>query len=109
MSEKEGKVLKIYDGSRPRDEDLYDLTWVNQVAWTLAVVFAGIVVWLAIALVNAENQRFALISGQCGDPVFKGSFDQKCLSVVHSRAHWWEHLWYGMTHVSPEAPKKPGR
>jgi hypothetical protein len=31
MSDKEGKVLKIYDGSRPRDEDLYDLTWVNQV------------------------------------------------------------------------------
>jgi len=53
MSEKEGKVLKIYDGSRARDEDLYDLTWVNQVAWTLSVVFAGVIVWLCIALVHA--------------------------------------------------------
>jgi hypothetical protein len=106
MSEKEGKILKIYDKSIPREDDLYDLTWVNQVAWTLAVVFAGIIIWLAIALVNAENQRFALMSGKCADPVFKGSFDQKCLSVVQSRDHWWEHLWYGMTHVAPEAPKR---
>jgi hypothetical protein len=106
MSEKEGKILKIYDGSIPREEDLYDLTWVNQVAWTLAAVFAGIIVWLAIALVNAENQRFALMSGKCGDPVFKGSFDQKCLALVRSRDHWWEHLWYGVTHVKPEASKR---
>jgi len=106
MSDKEGKVLKIYDGSRPRDEDLYELTWVNQVAWTLAVVFGGIVLWLAIALINAENQRFALISGKCADPVFKGSFDQKCLVMVHSRDHWWQHLWYAVTHVAPESPKK---
>jgi hypothetical protein len=106
MSEKEGKVLKIYDGSRPRDEDLYDLTWVNQVAWTLAVVFAGIAIWLGIALVNAENQRNALITGQCADPVFKGAFDHKCLALVRSRAHWWEHLGYAVMHVSPEAPKK---
>jgi hypothetical protein len=106
MSEKEGKILKIYDGSIPREEDLYDLTWVNQVAWTLAVVFGGIIIWLAIALVNAENQRYALASGKCVDPVFKGSFDQKCLSLVQSRDHWWEHLWYGVTHVKPEAPKQ---
>ena len=106
MSEKEGKVLKIYDGSRARDEDLYDLTWVNQIAWALAVVLAGIVFWLAIALVHAENQRYALISGQCADPVFKGSFDQKCLGVVRSRDHWWEHLWYGVTHVTSTPPKQ---
>jgi hypothetical protein len=37
--------------------------------------------------------------------VFKGSFDQKCLSLVRSRDHWWEHLWYGVTHVKPEMPK----
>lgn len=106
MSEKEGKILKIYDGSIPREEDLYDLTWVNQVAWTLAVVFGGIIIWLAIALVNAENQRYAMASGKCADPVFKGAFDQKCLSLVNARDHWWEHLWYGVTHLKPEAPKQ---
>lgn len=106
MSDKEGKVLKIYDGSRARDEDLYDLTWVNQVAWTLSVVFAGVIVWLCIALVHAENERFALISGKCADPVFKNTFDRKCLALVHSRDHWWEHLWYGVTHVTSSPPKQ---
>lgn len=106
MSEKEGKILKIYDGSRAREEDLYDLTWVNQLAFTLAVVFAGVAIWLGIALVNAENQRNALITGQCADPVFKGAYDYKCLSVVHSREHWWQHLGYAVMHVSPELPKK---
>ena len=105
MSEKEGKILEIYEGSRAREEELYDLTWVNQVAWTLSVLFAGIIIWLALALINAENQRNALVSGKCGDPVFRGSFDHKCLSLVRSRDHWWEHLWYGVTHVKPEAPK----
>lgn len=105
-SEKEGKILKIYDGSRAREEDLYDLTWVNQLAFTLAVVFAGVIVWLCIALVHAENQRYALASGKCGDPVFKGSFDQKCLTLVQSREHWWQHLTYAVTHVTPELPKK---
>jgi len=105
MSEKEGKILEIYEGSRAREEELYDLTWVNQIAWTLMVLFAGIIIWLAIALVNAENQRNALVSGKCADPVFRGSFDHKCLSLVQSRDHWWEHLWYGMTHVKPEMPK----
>jgi hypothetical protein len=67
---------------------------------------AGIAIWLGIALVNAENQRNALITGQCADPVFKGAFDHKCLALVRSRAHWWEHLGYAVMHVSPETPKK---
>jgi hypothetical protein len=98
----EGKILKIYDGSLPRDDDLYDMTRVNQVACTLAVLMAGLVVWLAIALVNAENQRNALLTKQCQDPVFKGETDMACLQVVSSRPHWWQHLWYGMTHLRME-------
>jgi hypothetical protein len=103
MSEKE--VLKIYDGSRPRDEDLFETSYVNQVAWTLAVLFAGIAIWLSIALVNAENQRYALMTNKCPDPVFKTGIDQQCLATVHSRDHWWEHWWYAVTHVTPGAPK----
>lgn len=97
----EGKILKIYDGSRPVEEDLFETTRVNQVAWTLAVLMAGLVLWLAIALINAENQRYALITKQCEDPVFKGDVNPACLQVVSSRPHWWEHLWYGMRHLSP--------
>lgn len=107
MSEEaEAKILKIYDGSLPVDEDLFETTRVNQVAWTLAVVMSGLVVWLSIALVNAENQRFALMSKQCQDPVFKGEVDQACLRVVSSREHWWQHLWYGVSHVRPEPEPK---
>ena len=38
---------------------------------------------------------------QCADPVFKGEVDVICMQVVSSRPHWWEHLWYGMTHLKP--------
>ena len=68
------------------------------------VLFAGLALWLAIALVNAENQRHALATHQCVDQVFKTEVDVACMQVVKSRPHWWEHLWYGMTHVRP-APK----
>jgi hypothetical protein len=107
MSDAEREIIKIYDGSRPLDEDLFETTYVNQVAWTLVVVFAFAIVWLAIALINAENQRYALMTNKCPDLVFKGEIDKQCLVHVHSRDHWWEHLWYGVTHVTP--PKPEGR
>ena len=98
----EREVLKMYDGSRPNEDDLFETSHVNHVAWSLAVFFAGVAVWLAIALVNAENQRYALMTNQCPDPLFKGGIDKACLVTVHSREHWWEHLWYGVTHVRAE-------
>jgi hypothetical protein len=106
MSDAEKKILKIYDGSMPVEEDLFERSWINQVAWTLVVVMAGIAVWLAIALVNAENQRNALMTKQCVDPVFKEEIDVACMQVVNSRPHWWDHLWYGMTHLQPAAKDK---
>ena len=102
MSEEaEKKILKIYDGSRPDVQDLFETSHINHVAWSLAVLLAGLALWLGIALVNAENQRHALITKQCADPVFKGDVDVICMQVVSSRAHWWQHLWYGMTHLHP--------
>ena len=109
MSNAEGKILKIYDKSKPDEEHLFDSSNWNHVAWTLVVVLAGLAFWLAIALVNAENQRNALVSKQCQDPIFKGEIDQQCLVTVQSREHWWQHLWYGMRHVKPEAPAPVGR
>jgi len=99
--EKEGKVLKMFDGSLPVEEDLFDTSHVNHYAWSLAVFMVGLAIWLAIALVNAENQRHALMTKKCADPVFKGDVDMRCMQVVRSRDHWWEHLWYGMTHLGP--------
>ena len=109
MSDTEGKILRIYDKSKPRDEDLYESSNVNHVAWSLVVLFGGLVIWLAIALVNAENQRYALITNKCQDPLFKGEVDKACLVTVHSREHWWQHLWYGFTHVNPDEPERPSR
>jgi hypothetical protein len=106
MNEVEEKLLKMYDGSKPVEEDLFETSNVNQLAWTLVVILAGVVLWLSIALINAENQRHALITNQCPDPVFKGAVDQRCLALVNSRDHWWEHLWHGMTHLRPANPDK---
>ncbi len=103
INEKESKIIKIYDGSKPVEEDLFETNMINQVAWTTVAVLLGLVVWLSIALVNAENQRHALQTNKCADPVFKGEVVQSCLAVVNSRDHWWEHLWYGLTHVRPDA------
>ena len=104
MSDAEREILKIYEGSRPTEEDLFETSNVNQLAWTLVVVFAFATIWLCIALVNAENQRYALMTNKCPDPLFKGEIDRQCLVLVHSREHWWQHLWYGVTHVKPPRP-----
>lgn len=97
----------MYDRSMPVDEDLFEISYVNHVAWALVVVLAGALIWMSIALINAENQRYALLNRQCQDPVFKGEIDKACLSLVNSRDHWWEHLWYGVTHLQAERPKLP--
>ena len=106
MSDVEQNLIKIYDGSKPRDEDLFETSHVNQVAWTLVVLLSGFAIWLCIALVNAENQRHALMTKKCADPLFKGELDQKCLVMVRSRDHWWNQVGYAMTHVRPAAPTK---
>ncbi|MES2151054.1 MAG: hypothetical protein V4508_14840 [Pseudomonadota bacterium] len=106
MSDVEKEVLKMFDGSKPNEQDLFETSNVNQLAWTLVVLFAGVIIWLTIALVNAENQRYALMTNKCADRIFKGEIDQRCLLLVRSRDHWWEHLWYGMSHVTPSIEKK---
>jgi len=106
MSDAEREILKIYEGSRPKEEDLFEISYFPHLAWSLAVLFAFVAIWLGIALVNAENQRNALMNNMCPDPVFKGGIDKTCLVTVQSRDHWWEHLWYGITHISPPDPGK---
>jgi len=104
----ERDILKIYEGSRPKEEELFETSRVNHVAWSLAAIFALVAVWLAIALVNAENQRHALATNKCPDMVFKSGVDKACLVTVNSRDHWWEHLWFGVMNVRP-APHNVGK
>ena len=93
MSEKEGKIIAMYDKSSPDLNDLFEVSTINHWAWSSLIVALGFVCWLAIALVTAENERYAMLTGKCQDPVFKGSIDKACLETVHSREHWWEHLY----------------
>jgi len=100
-NELEGGVMKIYSASEPDIETLYEYSYINQIAWTVLVLAIGTIVWLCIALSNAENQRNALMTKACADPVFKGEIDNKCLRLVHTRDHWWQHVGYALTNLSP--------
>lgn len=94
--------MRAYRESAPDEAGLVQHTWVNHLAWTLVVALSGLVFWLALAVVNAENQRNALANKACRDRVFKEEIDRTCLLTVHSREHWWQHLWYAMKHTSPQ-------
>ncbi|MET3132178.1 hypothetical protein AAKU55_002448 [Oxalobacteraceae bacterium GrIS 1.11] len=74
---------------------------MKQLPWTLLALTTGLIFWLGLAVVNAENQRNALITRVCADPVFKGEVDAKCLANIASRPHWWQHLSYAMSHLRP--------
>ena len=69
---------------------------MKQLPWALLVVALGLAVWLALALVGAENMRHALMNKAC--PPIHGQVDSHCLADVSSREHWWQHLGYAMTH-----------
>lgn len=103
MSDTEKDIMAIYRESTPVEEDLFERSYVNHVAWSLMLLLVGVMLWMGVALINAENQRFALAGKLCADPVFKGEVDKVCLSKVHSREHWWQHLGYAMLHVRPSA------
>jgi hypothetical protein len=96
MSEKEGKIIAMYDKSAPQNSDLFEVSTINHWAWSSLVLTLGFAIWLVIALVSAENQRYAMEIGKCQDPVFKGSIDKRCLGTVQSRDHWWEHLYFAL-------------
>lgn len=107
--EVEGGVMKMYKQSEPTIEDLYERSYINHIAWSIVVVALGLIVWLALALINAENQRNALVTKQCADTVFKGEIDKTCLENVQSREHWWQHLSYALGHLRPEKAGKADR
>jgi hypothetical protein len=54
-----------------------------------------IVVWLCLALVRVENQRYALAVGMCRDSA-SGVADWKCLRSVQTRTSWLWHLYYAL-------------
>ena len=99
MSSKQDKVLALFGESMQPGPPPFVPSGVNQLAWTLVVVAFGCIVWLTLALVNAENQRNALATNLCPDPLFKGAIDAQCMRTIASREHWWQHVGYAMTHL----------
>ncbi|NVE00053.1 hypothetical protein [Massilia sp. BJB1822] len=101
MDSKEEGIMKMYRESEPDETRLFERSSVNHAAWTLLALTLALCGWLMVALVNAENQRYALASGMCQDQVFKGGIDKVCLAKVRSRDHWWQHLGHAMTTFKP--------
>ncbi|HEY0585154.1 MAG TPA: hypothetical protein VGD52_03405 [Pseudoduganella sp.] len=102
MDQREEGVMRAFRESAPDEAGLVQRTWVNHLAWTLVVLLSGLVFWLVVAVVNAENQRHALANKQCRDQVFKEEIDRQCMLSVQSREHWWQHLYYAMKHTKPQ-------
>jgi hypothetical protein len=54
-----------------------------------------VVIWLAVALVRVENQRYALQIGMCRDAKISAA-DLRCLDAVQTRTGWWWHLYFAL-------------
>ena len=100
MKDKEEGIMAMYRESRPQEYvDEEDTT--NYFVWTLLSLALGLLVWLLIALSNAENQRNALATKVCQDQVFPAEIDRKCLSMVRTREHWWQHVYASLMNLKP--------
>ena len=73
---------------------------VNHIAWSLLLIVIGLIFWAGLALTNAENQRYAIMTKQCQDRLFPAELNNACLTYVQSRPHWWQHVLYGLGHVA---------
>jgi hypothetical protein len=98
MKEKEEGVMAMYRDSLPPDY-VEEADTTNYFGWTLLSMALGLVAWVLISRSNAENQRNALMTKACQDPVFAAEIDRKCLSMVRTRDHWWEHVYYALGHL----------
>ena len=58
------------------------------------VVLVLVIVWLSAALVEAENQRYALSLGMCIDE--RKVADYTCLKALETRTAWYWHIYYGL-------------
>jgi hypothetical protein len=97
MDDKEKAVMAMYHASNPGHFS-GEASRFNHLPWSLLALAVGLIVWLVIALSHAENQRNALATRACQDRVFPAEIDTRCLARVQTRAHWWQHVLYALTH-----------
>jgi hypothetical protein len=58
-----------------------------------SLVLVAIIVWLSVALVKVENQRYAMQVGMCKETI---GWDYSCLAKVETRTNWYWHLYYAL-------------
>lgn len=97
MNDKTKSVMSLYDATRP-GEYVGEASTTRHLPWSLLVIVVGLIFWLVVALINAENQRNAMMSKACRDRVFPAELDHGCLASIHTRAHWWQHVAYALAH-----------
>jgi hypothetical protein len=69
---------------------------MKKLPWTLLGIALVLVLWLALALLNAEGQREEMLARACAGPLAKGVAAPQCAVLGQ---HWWQHLAYALTHV----------
>ena len=67
------------------------------------VVMLGVVIWLAAALVETENERYALSLGMCVRPDLTVA-DYGCLRRTQTRTSWIWHVYYPLRRVATGSP-----
>lgn len=65
----------------------------SQLLWVIAVLIA-LLLWIGVALVRVENERYALLIGLC--KVGISVTDNTCLINIQTRTAWWWHLYHGL-------------
>jgi len=96
--EKQKTLMSMYRETRPR-EFVGEKSTTNHLAWSLLIVLTALAFWLVLALVAAENQRYALQTKACQDHVFPAEIDTACLKQIKSREHWWQHVGHALVHL----------
>ena len=61
----------------------------------LLVAIAAII-WLTVALVRTENERYAMTLGMCMKEAPFVSADYECLKTIRTRTAWWWHVYYAL-------------
>jgi len=70
---------------------------MKKLPWVLLGAALVLVLWMALALLNAEGQRETMMARACAGPLAKGVAPPQC--AVLAGEHWWQHLGYALTHV----------
>jgi hypothetical protein len=60
------------------------------------IVLAAALVFVSVRLVHVENQRYALLTGNCRSSTDPALVDTRCLRPIETRTSWMWHLFYGL-------------